>query len=158
MPALVTSSNSQVGDFLEPFGGCDADDFLPIPSVKGEYGAAIACAGALAPECVRGGSGCPGHFFCSSCSLSSGSPTMWYFSQLIGGQRTTFCGCGIAGNLFAPVGGAPTSAESLRVSTPACPTFTSAPMLDTESTRPASVGASISLCDCAACARLSCID
>lgn len=81
---------SHDGAFFEPFGGCGADDCFPIPSVKGEYGAAIACDGALAPDCVRGGSGCPGHFFCSSCSLLSGSPTMWYFSQLMGGQRTIF--------------------------------------------------------------------
>lgn len=30
------------GDFLDCFGGCGAEDVLPIPSVNGEYGAAIA--------------------------------------------------------------------------------------------------------------------
>ena len=68
------------GDFLEAFGGCDVevavDDGRPMPSSKGEYGAAMLWGGALCPDCVRGGSDWPGHFFCSSCSLSSGSPTM----------------------------------------------------------------------------------
>jgi hypothetical protein len=134
------------GAFLEPFGGCGVGDGFPIPSVvKGAYGAAMACGGALAPDCVRGGSGCPGHFFCSSCILCSGSPTMWYLSQLTGGQRTMFWGCGIGGNLDALEGGAPMSAESLRVATPGCPPWASASVAGGESARPASVGVRTSL-------------
>jgi hypothetical protein len=64
------------GVFLEFFGGCGVDEDPPSPSVKGEYGAVMACGGALEPDFVRGGSAEPGHFFCSSCILSSGSPTM----------------------------------------------------------------------------------
>jgi hypothetical protein len=157
---LDESIGIHAGDFLEPFGGCGVDEGLPIPSVvKGAYGAAMACGGALAPDCVRGGSGCPGHFFCSSCILSSGPPTMWYLSQLMGGQRTMFWGCGIAGNLGAPEG-APMSAESLRVSTPSCPPLASASASapGADSARRASVGVRTSLYDCAACALFSWID
>jgi hypothetical protein len=122
------------GDFFGPLGGCGVEAGRPMPSTKGEYGAAMACGGARAPDCVRGGSAWPGHFFCSSCSLSSGSPTMWYFSQLMGGQRMTFWGWGMAGNLGAL--DAAMSPESLRISGPACPA--SAP--GAASARPARVG------------------
>lgn len=37
------------GDFFEFFGGFGGVEVLPIPSVKGEYGAVTAWGGALAP-------------------------------------------------------------------------------------------------------------
>ena len=39
-----------------------------------------------------------GCFLCSSCIESSASPTTWYFAQLIGGHRTTFCRPGMLPN------------------------------------------------------------
>jgi hypothetical protein len=125
------------GDFFGCFGGCggvadDEDARALIPSVNGEYGAATEWGGARCPDFVRGGSAVPGHFFCSSCILSSGSPTMWYLSQLMGGHRTTFCGCGMGGNLGA-LDSASMRAESLRASGPGA-----------ASPRPDSVGVSMS--------------
>lgn len=73
---------------------------------------------------------------------------MWYFAHSIGGHRTTFCGCGIAGNLGADFESVLT--ESLR---PAPPSPSS---LMAASVRPASVGVSMSLCAPAAFARCSC--
>ena len=65
------------GVFLEFLVGWGVDDEPALtPSVKGEYGAVTECGGARWPDFVRGGSAEPGHFFCSSCILSSGSPTM----------------------------------------------------------------------------------
>lgn len=99
------------GDFFGCFGGCagvaaaadddEEDEATVMPSVNGEYGAATEWGGARCPAFVRGGSAEPGHFFCSSCILSSGSPTTWYLAQLMGGHRTTFCGCGMGGKLGA---------------------------------------------------------
>lgn len=111
----VPSPQDREGDFLELLAGCDVDGGLPMPSVKGEYGAAIECGGALIPDCSFGGSAAPGHFLCSWCILSSGSPTTWYFAQFTGGQRTMFWGCGMGGNLGG-TGGASMLAESLRAS------------------------------------------
>jgi len=112
----------QAGDFFGCFGGCagvddDEDEPTLMPSVNGEYGAATEWGGARCPAFVCGGSAEPGHFFCSSCILSSGSPTTWYLAQLMGGHRTTFCGCGMGGNLGAS-GFASMCVESLRVSAP----------------------------------------
>jgi hypothetical protein len=139
-------------DLLKFFGACGVDEdlLLLIPSVNGEYGAATKCGGALCPDLVRGGSAAPGHFFCSSCILSSGAPTMWYLSQLIGGHRTMFCGCGIEGNW----GGPPFASgfgESLRASGP----FACSSSLRPASVSPASVGVRMSWYDCDACARCS---
>jgi hypothetical protein len=141
--------------FFEFFWGCGVDEdlLLLISSVKGEYGAATQCGGALCPDLVRGGSAEPGHFFCSSCILSSGSPTMWYFSQLIGGHRTMFCGCGIGGNFGAPPV-ACECVESLRASV----FLALSSSLESPSIRPANVGVRISWDDRDACARCSCID
>jgi len=136
------------GDFLEYFGGCgvwdeEVDD-LPMPSVRGEYGDATACAGARRPDWLRGGSECPGHFFCSSCILSSGSPTTWYLAQFTGGHRTIFCGCGIVGN-FGAAADALVVAESLRISAPLCPSSTPPAPSESSLVRFASVGVSTSL-------------
>ena len=112
---------SYEGDFFGCFGGCggvaddDEDARALIPSVNGEYGAATEWGGARCPAFVRGGSAEPGHLFCSWCILSSGSPTMWYLSQLMGGHRTTFCGCGMGGNLWA-LDSVSLRVESLRAS------------------------------------------
>lgn len=98
-------------------GPVEGDFDLPTASLKGEYGAVTECGGARCPFASFGGSVEPGHFFCSSCILLSGSPTMWYFAHSMGGQRTTFWGCGMGGNLGAGRGS--TFAESLRP-TPGC--------------------------------------
>jgi hypothetical protein len=73
---------------------------------------------------------------------------MWYFAHSMGGHRTTFCGCGIAGNLGAAFESVLT--ESLRPAPP------SSSLLMAASVRPASVGVRMSLCAPAAFARCSC--
>ena len=108
-------SDIQGVGFLDPLRvciGCSS----PERSVKGEYGAAITCAGARVPPISRAGSPRLGRCLCSSCSLSNGSPAIWYLAQLTGGHRKMFCGVGIGGNFegaWSGEGERDVSAESL---------------------------------------------